>query len=264
MTHGHVDAGRDRSWDRSLLLAPDDIPTDFPVRPVWATGPTGTLAEVATDPVTCGTCGLSWDDAVSTAYTPAPSARCPFEAFHKPESKLLPQDPASMRRYLELRMTPAPVCKVCDDRGHLVETVTNTVHWHHEDPAVEEDHDFEPDDGRPTFMYSGPVDTAEELADILAYQVVGHETSTPVKVESDGNLWTEPLLELRYDKDDGPCLFITVEDKGPSATALDAIVALLDGVEWETSYLDDIAAIIKATGREISEYESGTEPPGLE
>jgi hypothetical protein len=31
---------------------------------------------------TCGTCGRSWDDGAVTAWTPAPSARCPFEAFH--------------------------------------------------------------------------------------------------------------------------------------------------------------------------------------
>jgi hypothetical protein len=36
----------------------------------------------AKDLVTCGTCGRSWDDAVVTGWTPAPSARCPFEYFH--------------------------------------------------------------------------------------------------------------------------------------------------------------------------------------
>lgn len=34
------------------------------------------------DPVTCGHCGRTWDDAVSTGVTPAPSARCPFEYWH--------------------------------------------------------------------------------------------------------------------------------------------------------------------------------------
>lgn len=51
------------------------IPSDFAVQPLKA-------GETATDRVTCGTCGLSWDDAIATSYTPAPSARCPFEAFH--------------------------------------------------------------------------------------------------------------------------------------------------------------------------------------
>lgn len=31
---------------------------------------------------TCGNCGLTWDDSISTSYTPAPGARCPFEHFH--------------------------------------------------------------------------------------------------------------------------------------------------------------------------------------
>lgn len=56
-------------------LEPDEIPEDFPVRPL-RTGETGK------DPMTCGHCGLTWDDAVPTEYTPTPSARCPFEAFH--------------------------------------------------------------------------------------------------------------------------------------------------------------------------------------
>lgn len=57
---------------------PDDeqpIPADFPVRPIQP-------GEKATTPVTCGECGRTWDDAVPTAYTPAPSARCPFEHWH--------------------------------------------------------------------------------------------------------------------------------------------------------------------------------------
>ena len=35
------------------------------------------------DPTTCGACGLTWDDAIVTSWTPAPSARCPFEYFHE-------------------------------------------------------------------------------------------------------------------------------------------------------------------------------------
>lgn len=54
------------------------IPEDFPVQPLEP-------GEPAEDPVTCGTCGNTWDDAISTQYTPTPSARCPFEAFHKQE-----------------------------------------------------------------------------------------------------------------------------------------------------------------------------------
>jgi len=34
------------------------------------------------DPVTCGTCGRTWNDAAVSSMTPAPSGRCPFEAEH--------------------------------------------------------------------------------------------------------------------------------------------------------------------------------------
>lgn len=52
------------------------VPKDFPVQPLRD-------GEPAKDRVTCGTCGLSWDDAKVTAWTPAPAARCPFEYFHE-------------------------------------------------------------------------------------------------------------------------------------------------------------------------------------
>lgn len=51
------------------------IPGNFAVQPLKP-------GEKAKDKVTCGTCGLSWDDAIPTAWTPAPSGRCPFEYFH--------------------------------------------------------------------------------------------------------------------------------------------------------------------------------------
>lgn len=52
-----------------------DVPPDFPVRPLRR-------GQMAKDKATCGTCGLAWDDAIVTGWTPAPSARCPFEYFH--------------------------------------------------------------------------------------------------------------------------------------------------------------------------------------
>ena len=33
----------------------------------------------------CGSCGRGWDDNVSTAWTPAPGGRCPFECDHEGE-----------------------------------------------------------------------------------------------------------------------------------------------------------------------------------
>lgn len=35
------------------------------------------------DIVTCGHCGRSWNDALSTQLTPTPGGRCPFEYEHE-------------------------------------------------------------------------------------------------------------------------------------------------------------------------------------
>lgn len=52
------------------------IPKNYPVQPKDPSE--------CKEPVTCGTCGLTWDDAIVTSMTPAPAARCPFEYFHGP------------------------------------------------------------------------------------------------------------------------------------------------------------------------------------
>lgn len=59
-------------------LEPCDVPDDYDVTE---------LAEddEAVTRLTCGTCGRSWDDAVITSMTPAPTGRCPFEFFHPGE-----------------------------------------------------------------------------------------------------------------------------------------------------------------------------------
>lgn len=64
-----------------MKLKPSDIPADFEVRPLRK-------GQEAKDRVTCGTCGLSWDDAKSTSMTPAPAGRCPFEYFHKADPRI--------------------------------------------------------------------------------------------------------------------------------------------------------------------------------
>jgi hypothetical protein len=64
-------------------LTLQDIPFEFPVAPLKA--PEGSWAPPGI--ATCGACGLSWDDTIATLYTPAPSGRCPFEAFHKDDEE---------------------------------------------------------------------------------------------------------------------------------------------------------------------------------
>ena len=34
------------------------------------------------DFATCGRCGMRWNDALVSQFTPAPSARCPYEYIH--------------------------------------------------------------------------------------------------------------------------------------------------------------------------------------
>ncbi len=34
------------------------------------------------DLATCGTCGQTWNDALGSEWTPAPSGRCPYEYIH--------------------------------------------------------------------------------------------------------------------------------------------------------------------------------------
>jgi hypothetical protein len=79
----NVDAGE---WVKEGETEPTDdldpeevaarIPPTFPVQPVQIGTPGS---------ATCGTCGLSWDDDPDepTAWTPAPSGRCPFEPWHE-------------------------------------------------------------------------------------------------------------------------------------------------------------------------------------
>lgn len=64
------------------LMLNEELGIEFPV---VALGPN----DKAEDRATCGTCGRSWDDAVVTSYTPAPSGRCPFETFHTPAKQTL-------------------------------------------------------------------------------------------------------------------------------------------------------------------------------
>ena len=66
------------------------IPADYPVQP--------RAKSLCKDPATCGTCHLTWDDAIVTSMTPAPSARCPFEQFHKPPKPVKVRRPVYLWR----------------------------------------------------------------------------------------------------------------------------------------------------------------------
>ena len=55
------------------------VPRDYEVKQLRTTK----QKKNAKDLATCGTCYRSWDDGISTSITPTPSARCPFEYFHK-------------------------------------------------------------------------------------------------------------------------------------------------------------------------------------
>lgn len=71
-----------RARNGELTMKPPIVPKDFPVQPLKP-------GDQAKDKMTCNACGLSWDDALSTSWTPTPGGRCPFEYFHR-EEKTLP------------------------------------------------------------------------------------------------------------------------------------------------------------------------------
>lgn len=58
------------------------VPADHPVQPLI----TKEERDMAVDLAQCGECLRYWDDGLCTSMTPAPSARCPFEAYHAEES----------------------------------------------------------------------------------------------------------------------------------------------------------------------------------
>jgi len=95
------------------------VPKDFPVK-VLKPG------EPAKDRATCGTCGRSWDDAIGTEWTPAPSARCPFEYFHaEPE----PIGQVLVKNFLQnFARTPATLHKKNDKTVVMPEGCVEIVH----------------------------------------------------------------------------------------------------------------------------------------
>lgn len=71
----------EKLWDHRLEAQWEAVQTDE--RGVVYVNPYQPVPDSFKDPVTCGTCRRTWDDSVPTAWTPAPSARCPFEYDHE-------------------------------------------------------------------------------------------------------------------------------------------------------------------------------------
>lgn len=59
----------------------------------------------------CGTCKRWWDDSRSTAVTPAPSGRCPFEYEHAPEPERPTLPPVPLFRALARALQAHATCQ---------------------------------------------------------------------------------------------------------------------------------------------------------
>lgn len=93
------------------------IPKNHPVQPLK-------LGQKAEDKVTCGYCGLSWDDGKCTSMTPAPSARCPFEEFHiHPDGKDEPAEDKGKAEMLAALEMAAKLIKTA--RKHFPKSIRN-------------------------------------------------------------------------------------------------------------------------------------------
>lgn len=59
------------------------VPADYPIQPIDPFVPhRGERDSRPAGWTKCGTCGLAWDDNITTAITPTPAGHCPFEHFH--------------------------------------------------------------------------------------------------------------------------------------------------------------------------------------
>lgn len=68
---------------------------------------------------TCGTCRASWNDALITGTTPAPSGRCPYEYYHaeiielRGLKKLCRCEVCNRKTAVKIRRHAANVCADC-------------------------------------------------------------------------------------------------------------------------------------------------------
>ena len=72
---------------------------------------------------TCGTCGRSWDDTISTSMTPVPAGRCPFEYDHAPSCAKCGDAINDLSEYPD--RNDIDVCWNCD-RGFCEQVPTDT------------------------------------------------------------------------------------------------------------------------------------------
>jgi hypothetical protein len=87
------------------------------------TGPALARAVLERRAATCGTCGRSWDDTISTSMTPVPSGRCPFEYEHAPSCAKCGDTINDLSEYPD--RNDIDVCWNCD-RGFCEQVPTNT------------------------------------------------------------------------------------------------------------------------------------------
>lgn len=85
------------------------IPSNFPVQPIKPDDPNAVAI------ASCGVCGRHWDDGRVTSMTPAPAARCPFEAFHEDEDTERSMQAALDRQALALGATERETFGRTDD-----------------------------------------------------------------------------------------------------------------------------------------------------
>lgn len=114
------------------------IPKDWEVQPLKPGQP-------AKDRATCGHCGLSWDDGISTSMTPTPSGRCPFEYFH-----IYPKDKKKKAAIKEDAEYKSQAARDAKAGGY-----GNKTYWDYLDQHAQELHD--------KFMKKGDEKTAKEM-----------------------------------------------------------------------------------------------------
>jgi hypothetical protein len=113
------------------------------------------------DVATCGHCGRSWNDALSSGITPTPSGRCPFEYEHESESGF----------------------PTVDYRAKLIE-LDAMLHPENYPRDMQPDHLYwdgrEDDESGPGFPFEWSADTIEWVDVFLARTLAGESEFRPI------------------------------------------------------------------------------------